>query len=91
VQVGSNIAIVADCIIKSSVAVLALGIEINTLTFVIAVFDDGLNHRKTAPIAGSHETGVCSLFLMMAKDGQCSVIPDEGERFVVFFGLEKGE
>jgi len=79
-----------DCPIKSSVADLGFGIEINTLTFVIAVFDDGLIHRKTVKKTGKHETGQFTLFLMMAKDGQCSVIPDEGERFVVFFGFEKG-
>jgi hypothetical protein len=69
-HVGSYIlAIVKDCPIKSSVAILVLGIEVDLITISNRPFDDGLNHSKMALQAGSHETGVFALSLLVVEDG----------------------
>jgi len=69
-HVSSYISIaVIDCQIKSSAATLGLGIEVDLITISITPFDDGLNHSKTAKLAGSHETGVFALSLLVVEDG----------------------
>jgi len=67
-HVGSYI-FVADCPIKSSPAIPVLGIEVDLITISNRPFDDGLNHSKTAPIAGFHDTGIFSLSLLVVEDG----------------------
>jgi hypothetical protein len=69
-HVGSYIFVaVGDCTIKSSVAKLVFGIEVDLSTISNRPFDDGLNHSKTANLAGSHETGVFALSLLVVEDG----------------------
>jgi len=69
-HVGSYIIVaVNDCQIESSPAKLVFGIEVDLITISNRPFDDGLNHSKTATKAGSHETGVFVLSLLVVEDG----------------------